>query len=180
MRESARGRDGHLADASGRPCSGWPICCATTWPRWPGRTTGSASGEIPGGEAGYLAAVARHTTTTLSPEDIHAIGLAELDELASLWSEIGQEALGESEFAVIAARMRDDPALRFRTREEIIATAQDALDRAEAARGTYFEPYDIPGLRHRGDQPGRRRQQRAWPTTGPRPPTAAAPARTAC
>ncbi|HEY6500080.1 MAG TPA: DUF885 domain-containing protein [Streptosporangiaceae bacterium] len=100
--------------------------------------------EIPGGEAGYLAAVDRHTTTTLSPEDIHRIGLAELDELASLWSDVGREALGETEFAVIATRMRDDPALRFRTREEIIATAQDALDRAEAARGTCFEPYDIP------------------------------------
>jgi uncharacterized protein (DUF885 family) len=101
--------------------------------------------EIPGGEAGYRAAIARHTTTTtLSPEDIHAIGLAELDELAGRWSRIGREALGESDFAVIAARMRDDPALRFRTREEIIATAQDALDRAEAARGTCFEAYDIP------------------------------------
>jgi uncharacterized protein (DUF885 family) len=100
--------------------------------------------EIPGGEAGYLAAVARHTTTTLSPEEIHAIGLAELDELAGLWSQIGQEALGESDFAAIAGRMRDDPALRFRTREEIITVAQDALDRAEAARDTYFEHYDIP------------------------------------
>jgi uncharacterized protein (DUF885 family) len=100
--------------------------------------------EIPGGEAGYLAAVARHTTTTLSPEEIHRIGLAELDELAGRWSDIGREALGETDFAVIAARMRDDPALRFRTREEIIATAQDALDRAEAARGTCFEPYSIP------------------------------------
>jgi uncharacterized protein (DUF885 family) len=100
--------------------------------------------EIPGGEAGYLAAVARHTTTTLSPEDIHRIGLAELDELASRWSDIGREALGETGFDVIAARMRDDPALRFRTREEIIATAQDALDRAEAARSTCFERYDIP------------------------------------
>src|ERR1700743_3020872 len=84
--------------------------------------------EIPGGEAGYLAAVARHTTTTLSPEDIHAIGLAELDELAGLWSQIGQEALGESDFAVIASQMRDDPALRFHTRDEIIAAAKDALD----------------------------------------------------
>jgi len=100
--------------------------------------------EIPGGEAGYLAAVARHTTTTLSPEDIHAIGLAELDELAGLWSQIGQEALGESDFATIAARMRDDPALRFHSREEIIAVVQDALDRAESARDTYFELYDIP------------------------------------
>jgi uncharacterized protein (DUF885 family) len=99
--------------------------------------------EIPGGEAGYRAAVARHTTTALSPEEVHAVGLAELDELAGLWSRIGQEALGESDFTVIAARMRDDPALRFRSREEIIAAVQGALDRAEAARGTYFEHYDI-------------------------------------
>jgi uncharacterized protein (DUF885 family) len=100
--------------------------------------------EIPGGEAGYLAAVARHTTTALSPADIHAIGLAELDELAGLWSQLGQEVLGERDFPTIAARMRDDPALRFRTREEIIAVARDALDRAEAARGSCFEDYDIP------------------------------------
>lgn len=99
--------------------------------------------EIPGGEAGYLAAVARHTTTTLSPEDIHSIGLAELDELAGLWSRVGQEALGVSDFGVITARMRDDPALRFRTREEVIAAARDALDRAEAARGSCFNSYDI-------------------------------------
>ena len=99
--------------------------------------------EIPGGEAGYLASVARHTTTALSPQDIHAIGLAELDELAGLWSQIGQEALGESDFATITTRMREDKALRFRTREEIIAVATDALDRAEAARGAYFERYDI-------------------------------------
>jgi uncharacterized protein (DUF885 family) len=101
--------------------------------------------EIPGGEAGYLAAVARHTTTALSPKDIHAIGLAELEELGELWSQIGQEALGESDFATIAAQMRDDPALRFRTSAEIVAVAQDALDRAEAVRDAYFAHYDIPG-----------------------------------
>jgi uncharacterized protein (DUF885 family) len=101
--------------------------------------------EIPGGEAGYAAAVARHTTTALSPQQIHEIGLAELDELAGLWSAIGQEALGESDFATIAARMRDDPALRFRTSAEIVAVARDALDRAEAVRDAYFEHYDIPG-----------------------------------
>jgi uncharacterized protein (DUF885 family) len=99
--------------------------------------------EIPGGEAGYLAAVARHTTTALTPGEIHAIGLAELEELTELWAQIGAEALGERDFTVIAARMRADPALRFRTREEIIAVAQDALDRAEAVRDTYFERYDI-------------------------------------
>src|SRR5580692_6574402 len=101
--------------------------------------------EIPGGEAGYGAAVARHTTTALSPQEIHQIGLAELDELAGLWSTIGQQALGESDFRAIAARMRDDPALRFTTSAEIVAVARDALDRAEAVRDAYFAPYDIPG-----------------------------------
>jgi uncharacterized protein (DUF885 family) len=101
--------------------------------------------EVPGGEAGYLASIARHTTTTLSPREIHAIGLAELDELAGLWSTIGQQALGESDFATITARMREDRALRFRTSEEIVAVAQDTLDRAEAARGACFERYDISG-----------------------------------
>ena len=101
--------------------------------------------EIPGGEAGYLAAVARHTTTALTPAEIHQIGLAELDELAGLWSAIGREALGETELPAIARRLRDDPALRFRTSAEIVAVAQDALDRAEAARGGCFRPYDIAG-----------------------------------
>lgn len=99
--------------------------------------------EIPGGEAGYLAAVARHTTTTLSPADIHATGLAELEELTGLWSRTGEEVLGESDFGAIAARLRDDPALRFRTREEILAVVGDALSRAEAARDSYFMHYDI-------------------------------------
>jgi uncharacterized protein (DUF885 family) len=100
--------------------------------------------EIPGGEAGYLAAIARHTTTALSPDDIHAIGLAELDELGGLWSQIGSEALGETDFGAITGRLRDDPALRFRTRAEIIAVARDALDRAEAARGRYFAGDELP------------------------------------
>jgi uncharacterized protein (DUF885 family) len=100
-------------------------------------------GHIPGGEAGYLAAVARHTTTGLSPADIHAIGRAELEELAGQWARVGQDALGESDFTIIVGRLRDDPALRFGTREEIVAAARNALDRAEAVRDAYFEHYEI-------------------------------------
>lgn len=99
--------------------------------------------EIPGGEAGYRAAVARHTTTSLTPEEVHAVGLAELEELAESWRSIGASSFGEEDFDAIVRRMRDDPALRFGSRAEIIRTATEALARAEAARPLVFPPYDI-------------------------------------
>ncbi|MFC4242227.1 DUF885 domain-containing protein [Gryllotalpicola reticulitermitis] len=100
--------------------------------------------HLPGGEAGYLAAVARHTTTALTPAEVHEIGLEVLDEMQAEWSTIGRGALGEGEFTVIAERMRADPALRFETTDQIVSVAQAALDRAEAVRDRYFPAFDIP------------------------------------
>ncbi|MDQ0743127.1 uncharacterized protein (DUF885 family) [Clavibacter sp. B3I6] len=96
-----------------------------------------------GGEAGYLDAVRRHTTTDLDPEEIHRIGLEVLEDMVPRWAEIGGRALGERELPRIAERMRDDPALRFETSQQIIDVAQAALDRAQAARPLLFPPYDI-------------------------------------
>ncbi|MCU1584214.1 MAG: hypothetical protein JWM49_770 [Microbacteriaceae bacterium] len=99
---------------------------------------------MPGGEEGYLASVARHTTTALSPAEIHQVGLDVLDEMRSEWSEVGMRAIGERDFAVIAERMRSDTSLRFETSEQIVNVAQGALDRANAVRDQYFPAYDIP------------------------------------
>jgi len=99
--------------------------------------------EIPGGEDGYLASVKRHTTTLMSPEEIHRLGLDVLEEMTPLWSEIGGAALGVTDFAGIAERMRADPALRFETSEQIVEVAQAALDRANDARSHWFPPYEI-------------------------------------
>ncbi|HEV7811630.1 MAG TPA: DUF885 domain-containing protein [Leifsonia sp.] len=99
---------------------------------------------LPGGDEGYAASVARHTTTSLSPSEIHHIGLDVLDQMRSEWSEVGRRAIGESDFTVIAERMRADPALRFETSEQIVGVAQGALDRANAVRAQYFPAYDIP------------------------------------
>jgi uncharacterized protein (DUF885 family) len=99
---------------------------------------------IAGGDEGYEATVARHTTTTLTPAEIHQIGLDVLDEMKAEWSEVGQRAIGESEFTVIAERMRADLSLRFDTSEQIVGMAQSALDRANAVRTQYYPNYDIP------------------------------------
>jgi uncharacterized protein (DUF885 family) len=100
--------------------------------------------NVPGGAEGYAAAVARHTTTSLTPEEIHAIGLASLEALEDEWAHVGARALAESDPAKILARLREDPALRFNSTAAIVATVTDALARAEAVRDGWFPPFTIP------------------------------------
>jgi uncharacterized protein (DUF885 family) len=112
----------------------------------PGARSDDAVGisNVPGGPEGYAAAVARHTTTTLTPEQIHAIGMDSLDALQDEWAQLGGRALGESDPAKILVRLREDPGLRFESSAAIVAAVTDALARAEAARGAWFPPFAIP------------------------------------
>jgi uncharacterized protein (DUF885 family) len=98
---------------------------------------------IPAGDEGYRAAVRRHTTTSLTPEEIHEIGLATLQALDDEWADLGGRVLGVSDVPAILGRLRDDPDLRFTTTGEIVQCVQDALDRAEAARPDWFPPFAI-------------------------------------
>jgi uncharacterized protein (DUF885 family) len=99
---------------------------------------------VPGGAEGYADAVARHTTTELTPAEIHQIGLDTLAELQPRWLEIGRRVLGETDFPAIAARLRTDPALRFETSAQIVDAAAQALARAQAAQDGWFPHHDIP------------------------------------
>jgi uncharacterized protein (DUF885 family) len=98
---------------------------------------------VPGGDEGYRAAVRRHTTTDLSPEQIHEIGLDTVAGLREEWAELGGRALGITDVPEILATLRRDPDLRFETSAEIVQVVSDALARAEAVRGKWFPPFDI-------------------------------------
>lgn len=98
---------------------------------------------VPGGEEGYRAAVRRHTTTDLSPEEIHQIGLDCIRDLQPQWAEIGGKALGTSDVPEILRRLRDDRSLRGESTGQLVRIVQEALDRAEAARDDFFPHYDI-------------------------------------
>jgi uncharacterized protein (DUF885 family) len=99
---------------------------------------------VPGSEEGYRAPVRRHTTTMLSPEKIHQIGLDSLAELADEWAELGGRVLGTSGLPEIFGRLRQDPALRFERTEQIVAMVAAASRRAEEARPRWFPDYRIP------------------------------------
>jgi uncharacterized protein (DUF885 family) len=98
---------------------------------------------VPGGERAYSAAVRRQTTTDLTPEQIHQIGLDELDSLQSEWAELGGRALGTTDVSEVRRRLREDLSLRFRDTAEIVAMVSGALARAEAARNEWFPAYRI-------------------------------------
>ncbi|MEV6866656.1 DUF885 domain-containing protein [Streptosporangium subroseum] len=98
---------------------------------------------VPGGEEGYRDAVRRHTTTDLSREEIHQIGLDALADLRQEWAELGGRALGTSDVAEVMSRLRDDRSLRFGDGSQIVATVADALRRAEEVRDKWFPAYDI-------------------------------------
>ncbi|MET3807079.1 uncharacterized protein (DUF885 family) [Nakamurella sp. UYEF19] len=98
---------------------------------------------VPGGEEGYRAAIRRHTTTDLTAEQIHQIGLDCLAELRQEWQALGAEVLGTDVLPEIFERLRNDPSLRFTDRSQIVTTVADALARAEAVRAQWFPPFDI-------------------------------------
>jgi uncharacterized protein (DUF885 family) len=100
---------------------------------------------VPGGPEGYRAAVRKHTTTALSPEEIHRIGLDCLEALRAEWAEIGGRALRTSDVPEILNRMREDRSLRFSDSGQIVDAVTAALGRAEQARDRWFPRYDIPG-----------------------------------
>jgi uncharacterized protein (DUF885 family) len=98
---------------------------------------------VPGGAEGYRAAVRRHTTTDLSPEEIHQVGLDTLAALDAEWAQLGGRVLGTTDVPAILTRLREDPALRFSDAGQIVRMVTDALRRAEEARGDWFPPYEI-------------------------------------
>ena len=98
---------------------------------------------VPGGAESYAKAVRRQTTTDLSPEAIHQIGLDRLDHLNAEWAELGEKVLGERDVPTILTRLREDRSLRFSNAGEIVAVVTEALERAEAARDEWFPPYRI-------------------------------------
>jgi uncharacterized protein (DUF885 family) len=90
------------------------------------------------GDDAYNRMIRYHTTLERSAQEIHEIGLAQIDKLAGEYRTLGQEVLGTSDVAAIFRRLRDDPALHHTNGAEIVAASKTALARATAAMGDWF------------------------------------------
>jgi len=88
---------------------------------------------LPGGPECYARMVRIETTLDVSPAALHQLGLDEVKRIEAELSALGQRALGTSDLAAIQRRLRTDPAMFFKTRDEVEAKAKAALAAAQAA-----------------------------------------------
>lgn len=94
--------------------------------------------HLDGGDEWYRRAIKRYTSVDLTADEIHDIGLEQIEKLNNEYRELGAEVLGTSDLNEIFSRLRDDPDLRFGSGEEVRAASEAALAKAKAAMGDWF------------------------------------------
>jgi uncharacterized protein (DUF885 family) len=88
---------------------------------------------LPDGEATYAALARMHTTTDQTPEQLHQAGLAAMARLDEEFAQIGGRPAAE-----IRDRIRTDPAMRYRSEEEVLAIPRAAIARAQREAPKWF------------------------------------------
>lgn len=80
----------------------------------------------------YPAAVRYHASLDLDAEEVHRIGLEEMGSIRAQMAEIGAAGFGTTDVRELLDRVRRPP-YTFESREEIVAYATSAVERARAA-----------------------------------------------
>jgi uncharacterized protein (DUF885 family) len=94
--------------------------------------------HVPGGSGVYTTLIKVHTSLDLSPKDIHATGLGEVAKINKEMEALGEKVFGTADRKEVLGRLRTDTSLYFSNRDEVEATAERALARANAAIAKWF------------------------------------------
>jgi uncharacterized protein (DUF885 family) len=100
--------------------------------------TAPGMGHVRGGLDGYRALVGVHTSLDVAPEALHATGLAEIERIDAEIAALAGRVLGTRGLAASLTALRDDPALGFSSRDEVLASGVAALARAREAIPAWF------------------------------------------
>jgi uncharacterized protein (DUF885 family) len=92
----------------------------------------------PDGLACYAAAVRLFSTLPARPQDVHETGRREIDGLMAEMKAIGEQSFQTADVPALLQKLRSDPRYLFKSREELIACSQAALERAKAAAPDWF------------------------------------------
>src|SRR3954467_3105633 len=104
----------------------------------PKARSSTALTAVPAGADCYRARVRLYTTADKDARSIHQLGLQQMAAIEAEARPIAQRIFGTSDLPALYERMRTDSALTFRSREELIRTAEAAVDRGKAGMAKWF------------------------------------------
>jgi uncharacterized protein (DUF885 family) len=90
------------------------------------------------GAEAYERAIRLYTTLPLTAQQIHDIGLQQIESLADEYRAVGPQVTGSSDLETILEQLRSDPALHHERSEDIVVASKAALAKAKAAMGDWF------------------------------------------
>ncbi len=94
--------------------------------------------SIRDGDRAYAELARRHTTTDLTPQELHDIGREELEAIQRDMREIATRVGGTGDFLEFSNKLKANPDSFFDTREELIASFNSILEGLEAQLPRYF------------------------------------------
>jgi uncharacterized protein (DUF885 family) len=92
----------------------------------------------PNGADCYRAAVRYHATVDMTPQQIHDMGLAQMEKIQAEMQEIGRRSFGTEDLSKLLAMMKNDSKYRFKSRQELIRYAESAVERAHQVLPQWF------------------------------------------
>jgi uncharacterized protein (DUF885 family) len=114
----------------------------------PGARATIGAAELPNGRAYYAHQIHRFTTLDLSPEEIHRIGLAEVERIAAEMQAVIRQVGFAGDFAAFIASLRNDPRFYPKSGEELLKDAAWIAKRIDGKLPSEFKtlprlPYTI-------------------------------------
>jgi uncharacterized protein (DUF885 family) len=81
---------------------------------------------MPGGAEAYRVLIRRLTTTNATPEEIHKIGLAEVDRIEAEMLAIARQTGFQGSVSELQLKLENDPAQKFRSKDEMLVYCRNA------------------------------------------------------
>ena len=110
---------------------------------------GIGIGSLKGGPEAYAVLIRRLTTTNATPEEIHKIGLAEVDRIEAEMLAIARQTGFQGSVSELEVKLANDPEQRFHSKDEMLAYCRNAAKVIEPELPRQFKhiPMLLYGIR---------------------------------
>ncbi|MCL6683791.1 DUF885 domain-containing protein [Sphingomonas alba] len=105
----------------------------------PGARKTVSAHDLPDGDAFYRAQIREYTTTDMTPEAIHQLGLKEVARIQANMDKTMREAGFKGTFADFLTFLKTDPQFIARTPDELLGVSAYAVKRVDGKLAQYFE-----------------------------------------